>query len=186
MQIAFLVIFGLGLALAVLAFVLGELFDLGDSGDSGGAVGESTPSPLSSRVLFVFATAFGGFGFIGTALGMPVWGSSLMAIVGGLAVAGGTFFLIVLPMARQQGSTDVHREDLDGLYGNVTSEIPEGGLGRVTVIAPTSKARVALAARSHNGARIPFGTAVVVNSAGPGVAVVTPVAPGSQSTEERA
>ena len=63
MQFAFLVIFGVGLALLAVTFILGEIFDFGDHGDLG-----ADPSPLSSRVIFVFATAFGGCGFIGTAL----------------------------------------------------------------------------------------------------------------------
>ena len=92
----------------------------------------------------------------------------------GLGVAGGTFFLIVLPISRQQGSTDVHEADFTGLQGQVTSEIPEGGLGRVTVIAPTSKARIGLPARSADGQRIPFGATVRIEMAGPGPAVVTP------------
>ena len=155
MQFAFLVIFGVGLALLAVTFILGEIFDFGDHGDLG-----ADPSPLSSRVIFVFATAFGGCGFIGTALDWPAWASALLAVGGGLGVAGGTFFLIVLPISRQQGSTDVHEADFTGLQGQVTSEIPEGGLGRVTVIAPTSKARIGLPARSADGQRIPFGATV--------------------------
>lgn len=168
MQIAFLVIFGVGLALLSLAFIVGELFDFGDSGDLG-----DSPTPFSSRVVFVFATAFGGFGFVGMALDWPTWASVTFAVVGGLAVAGGTFFLIVLPMARQQGSTDVHEADFAGLEGQVTSEIPQGGLGRVTVIAPASKARVALPARSVDGRRVPLGATVRIEVTGPGPATVT-------------
>ena len=176
MAIAFLVIFGVGLLLALVTFLIGELFDFGADGgaDSGGELGDSGPSPFSSRILFVFATAFGGFGFIGTAMDWPTWASLLLAMGGGMAVAVGTFFLIVMPMARQQGSTDVHDEDFEGLMGRVTSEIPENGLGRVTVIAPTSKARVALAARSADGRRIAFGTTVRVQNSGPGAATVVP------------
>ena len=183
-QIAFLVIFGIGLSLLVVTFIIGELFDFGGDGgtDSGGELGSDSPSPFSSRIVFVFATAFGGFGFIGTALDWPTWSSALLAVGGGLAVAGGTFFLIVLPMARQQGSTDVHDADFTGLNGQVTSEIPAGGLGRVTVIAPTSKARVGLAARSADGSRIPFGATVRIESPGPGTAIVIEVS--SQATNQ--
>jgi len=173
MQIAFLVIFSLGLFLAFITFIVGELFDLGDGGaDSGGPVGEGTPSPLSSRILFVFATAFGGFGFIGTVLEWPTWVAVLAAVVGGLLVAAGTFFLIVLPMAKQQGSTTVRASDFVNLTGQVTSEIPEGGLGRVTVIAPTSQARVGMPARAESGGRIAFGATVRVLSEGGGVLTV--------------
>ncbi len=175
MELAFLTIFGIGLVLLVITFILGEIFDFGGDG-GGGELGGDSPSPFSSRIVFVFATAFGGFGYIGGALDWPVWGAALFAIVGGLGVAAGTFFLIVLPMSRQQGSTDVHDADFMGMEGQVTSEIPAGGgLGRVTVIAPTSKARVALAARSADGQRIPFGTTVRIQVPGPGSAVVVPI-----------
>ncbi len=174
MQIAFLVIFSLGLFLAFITFIVGELFDLGGDGgmDSGGEVGQGTPSPLSSRILFVFATAFGGFGFIGTVLDWPVWASVLAAIGGGLFVAAGTFFLIVLPMAKQQGSTTVRAQDFVNLPGQVTSEIPEGGLGRVTIVAPASGARVGMPARASSGGRIAFGTSVRVIAEGGGVLTV--------------
>lgn len=183
MEIAFLVIFAIGLVMLIVAFVVGELFDFGGgaAADTGGDLGDS-PSPFSSRVLFVFATAFGGFGYVGAALDWPLWAAILFAIVGGVAVAGGTFFLIVAPMARQQGSTDVHFADFDGMNGQVTSEIPENGLGRVTVIAPTSKARVALAARSANGERIPYGATVRIENSGQGTATVSRVVSHSEST----
>ncbi len=175
MQIAFLIIFSLGLFLAFITFIVGELFDLGGDGgmDSGGPVGEGTPSPLSSRILFVFATAFGGFGFIGTVLEWPMWIAVLAAVVGGLVVAAGTFFLIVLPMAKQQGSTTVKASDFVNMHGQVTSEIPENGLGRVTVIAPTSQARVGMPARAESGGRIAFGSTVRVVAEGGGVLTVT-------------
>lgn len=179
MEVAFLTIFGIGLGLLIVTFIIGELFEFGsnllDFGDGIESDLGSDASPFSSRILFVFATAFGGFGYIGAAMGWPVWGASTLAIFGGLAIAAGTFFAIVLPMSRQQGSTDVREADFEGLSGQVTSEIPEGGLGRVTVIAPASKARVALAARSADGARIPFGATVRIEVPGPGPAIVVPV-----------
>lgn len=171
---AFLIIFGVALLLTVVTFVVGELFDLGDAtADSGVDVGHA-PSPLSSRIIFVFATAFGGFGYIGMSLDWPVWGATVLALVGGVIVAGGTFFLVVLPMARQQGSVTVRDEDLVDLVGEVTSEIPPSGLGRVTVVAPASGARISQAARSANGARIPFGTRVRIVAAGGSVMTVAP------------
>jgi hypothetical protein len=183
MEAAFLTIFGVALVLLIVTFVIGEIFDLGDGGadHAGGELGHS-PSPFSSRIVFVFATAFGGFGYIGGAMDWPVWLAALFAIGGGLTVAAGTFFAIVMPMSRSQGSTDVHEADFAGLDGQVTSEIPAGGLGRVTVIAPTSKARVGLAARSADGERIPFGATVRIQIPGPGPAVVVPVS--GQTTPE--
>jgi len=172
--VIFLIIFGVGLAMTALAFLIGELFDLGDFGDSGDSLGADTPSPLSSRIIFVFMTAFGGFGFIGQSAGWPLPLSILFAVGGGLAVAGGTFFLIVLPMARQQGSTSLKGEDLIDLVGEVIDDIPQGGVGRVAIVPPGTGARVSRPARAQNGAHIPPGTAVRVVHVGPGSITVTP------------
>ena len=188
---AFLVIFGVGLFLAVVTFIVGEFFDLGAEG--GSDFDGTSHSPFSSRILFVFATAFGGFGYIGQSLDWSIWAAVLFAAFGGFAVAGGTFFLIVMPMSRQQGSTHVAQSDFLGLQGQVSSEIPEGGVGRVSVVAPGSGARVAHAARSSSGERIAQGTPVRVMAVGPGSITVAPVGsesapaplePASKGTEE--
>jgi membrane protein implicated in regulation of membrane protease activity len=171
----FLIIFGVGLFLTIITFIIGELFDLGDWGsDHGVDVGDS-PSPFSSRVLFVFMTAFGGFGFMGQVWDWPIGGSILAALAGGTFVAGGTFFLIVLPMARQQGSVHLKMEDLVNLTGEVTDDIPEGGVGRVSIVPPGTGARVARAARSQTGAHLPAGTTVRVLNVGPSSLTVAPV-----------
>jgi hypothetical protein len=162
----FLIIFGVGLLLLLVTFAIGELFDLGDGGhDAGHELGDN-PSPFSSRILFVFVTAFGGFGFIGQAADWPTWASVTFAVGGGLAVAAGTFFLVVLPMARQQGSVHVREADFLDLEGQVIIEIPEQGVGRVSFVHPGSGARVAQAARSADGQRIPGGTRVRVVDVG--------------------
>jgi hypothetical protein len=175
----FLIIFGVGLLLAIVTFALGDLFDLGDSGDAGSELGEQGASPFSSRILFVFLTAFGGFGYIGQALDWGTPAAVTLALAGGLVVAAGTFFLIVLPMSRQQGSVHVTENDYLNLEGQVTADIPDGGLGRVTFVVPASGARVSPAARSANGQRIPFGTAVKVIGAGSGVVTVVPSSVGT-------
>lgn len=176
---AFLIIFGVGLVLAILTFVIGELFDFGDSGDAGSEVGEQGASPFSSRILFVFLTAFGGFGYIGQSLDWSMPAAVTLALLGGVAVAAGTFFLIVLPMSRQQGSVHVTDDDYLGHEGQVTAEIPERGLGRVTLVVSSSGARMSPAARSANGERIPFGTSVKVVGVGPGAVTVVPSSVGT-------
>jgi hypothetical protein len=172
--VIFLIIFGVGLAMALLAFLIGELFDLGDFGDSGDSLGADTPSPLSSRIIFVFMTAFGGVGFIAQSAGWGVPLAVVAGVIGGLAVAGGTFFLIVLPMSRQQGSQKLELSDLMDLVGEVTDDIPAGGVGKVALVPPGTGTRVSRAARSQNGGHIPPGTVVKVVHVGPGSITVTP------------
>ena len=172
----FLIIFGVGIALTVVTFVIGELFDLGDFGEHGAEhLGVDGASPFSSRVLFVFMTAFGGFGFIAQSADWPLAGSVLMALFGGLAVGAGTFFMIILPMARQQGTTSFKGSDLLELQGEVVDDIPAGGLGRVSFLPPGTGARVSRAARAQSGGHIAPGTAVRVVNIGPTSITVTPV-----------
>jgi hypothetical protein len=172
----FLIIFGAGLALTVVTFVIGELFDLGDfgGGDAGHELGAESASPLSSRIIFVVMTAFGGVGFIAQAAGWGVPLSVISGLAGGLAVAGGTFFLIVLPMSRQQGSPKLSLDDLVDLVGEVSDDIPAGGIGKVVLVPPGTGTRVSRAARAQNGGHIPPGTIVRVVHAGPGSLTVTP------------
>lgn len=173
----FLIIFAVGLALALVTFVVGELFDLGDFGGDGAdghSLGAEGASPFSSRILFVFMTAFGGVGFIAQSLDWALPLAIAAAVVGGAAVAGGTFFLIVLPMSRQQGSQKLSLDDLMDLVGEVTDDIPAGGLGKVALVPPGTRTRVSRAARSQNGAHLPPGTVVRVVHVGPGSLTVTP------------
>ncbi|MGD9933811.1 MAG: hypothetical protein AB7T37_08815 [Dehalococcoidia bacterium] len=172
----FLIIFGVGFMLTVVTFIVGELFDLGDlGGDGADTLGADGASPFSSRVLFVFMTAFGGFGFIAQSADWALPAAVLAGLVGGGGVAAGTFFLIVLPMARQQGTTSFKGEDLIELQGEVVDDIPAGGLGRVSFLPPGTGARVSRAARSQSGGHIAPGTAVRVVNVGPTSITVAPV-----------
>lgn len=182
----FLIIFGVGLALALTTFVIGELFDLGDFGDHGSdPLGADGASPFSSRILFIFMTAFGGVGYIAQSSGLDLPFAITLGVAGGAAVAAGTFFLIVLPMARQQGTQKLALDDFVDLVGEVTDDIPAGGLGKVALVPPGTGTRVSRAARSQNGAHIPPGTIVRVIHAGPGSLTVTPTEYLGQSAAAR-
>jgi hypothetical protein len=188
--VVFLIIFAVGLTMLIIAVAFGGIFHIGGDHvehhfDFGGhhelephglAVGDH-PSPFNSRILFVFMTAFGGVGYIGQSLGWPLGISAGVAVLGGLAVAGGTFFLVVLPLARQQGSVRVSESDFLHMEGQVTDEIPAGGLGRVALVPAQSGARVMLIARAMDGQTIPFGTAIRVVQLGSGAVTVEPVGP---------
>jgi hypothetical protein len=187
----FLIICGVGLGLTLVTFILGELFEFGEGLfdglgdvdiDVGGPDGidlaggiDAGASPFSSRILFVAITAFGGFGFIALVSGAPMWAAVLIALAGAIAVSAGTFFLVVLPLARQQGSTHVSQRDFLDLEGQVTSSIPAAGLGQVVFVAPSSGARVVQSARSEDGQPIPSGTAVRVVQVSPSAVTVSRV-----------
>lgn len=184
-EIVFFSIMGVGLLFLVITFAIGELFEFGgevahEVGDflhdatsflggqsdighdlGGGAdAGLSTPSPFSARMFSVFLTAFGGAGLLAVANGVGVGLSTVIGLVAGLLVSIGTFGLVIMPMARQQGSAHVKVQELKDALGEVTTTIPQSGLGQVTVIA--KGARLTLAARSATGKEIPQGTTVRV------------------------
>jgi hypothetical protein len=195
LSIAFFSIFLAGFALAAISWVFGELFEFG--GDAADAVGElavdgiefappvdpgpgldlaaavdQTPSPASSRVIFSGLTAFGGFGFIGSAAGWPLGFTMLFAIFGFFLASAGMFLGVVVPISRQQGSTRVLRSAYAGMEVQVGIEIPAQGVGQVTFEDPNSGALVTEAASSADGRKIPTGAQVrIVRVTGSGVVV---------------
>jgi hypothetical protein len=188
MLIAFLSIFLIGLVLASVSWIVGELFEFGGDVAEGisGVLGDATeaveglgeapdvgldlasgvdaysPSPVSSRVIFSGLTAFGGFGVIGEALGWPLAATLPFALGGFLLASAGMFFGVIVPIARQQGSTRVVRSDYLGMDVQVGVTIPARGVGQVTFADPNSGALVTEAASSADGTVIPGGTIVRV------------------------
>ena len=125
----FLAIAAVGFVFLLISLVFGEIFDHLGGGfehdfDHGG------PGLLSTRILSVFITAFGGFGAVATHYGLtPVPAS-------GVGFASGVFFaLIIYAFARflwgQQASSDVRTVDLIGQTARVVIGIPASGVGQV-------------------------------------------------------
>lgn len=194
MTIAFLTIFLVGFVLAVVSWIVGELFELGGDAvesigeladgidltpdgagagvDLAGSIDGYTPSPVSSRVIFSGLTAFGGFGVIGSVLDWPLAATTLFALAGFVLASAGMFFGVVLPIAKQQGSLHVRRSDYAGLEVAVGISIPADGVGQVTFEDPNSGALMTEAASSALGEAIPAGTQVkIIRVIGSGVVV---------------
>ncbi len=168
---AFAVFLGLaaiGFLFLLISLVVGELFDLGDlfgdhdfdagvdvDGHGGGT------SFLSSRVISVFITAFGGFGAIGSHLGYGIGVSTAMGLGSGV-VFGGLIYLFVTFLHGQEASSDVRVSDLVGATGQVSVTIPRGGLGQVR--CSQGESVVEKIARSQDGEEIPVNTLVKVEA----------------------
>lgn len=166
---AFAVFLGLaaiGFLFLLISLVVGELFDLGDlfgdhdvgvdiDGHGGGT------SFLSSRVISVFITAFGGFGAIGSHLGYGIGVSTAMGLASGL-VFGGLIYLFVTFLHGQEASSDVRVSDLVGATGQVSVTIPKGGLGQVR--CSQGESVVEKIARSQDGEEIPVNTLVKIEA----------------------
>jgi len=151
----FLAIAAVGFLFLLISLVFGEIFDhLGGAFDHGGfdhSLDHGGPGILSTRVLAVFITAFGGFGAIGTNYGMSPLPAS------GLGFGSGVVFaLIIYAFARflwgQQATTEVRTTDLVGQAARVVVAIPPGGIGQVR--CRLGEELIDKIARSHTGEAI--------------------------------
>jgi membrane protein implicated in regulation of membrane protease activity len=127
----FLAIGAVGFIFLLISLFFGELFEHFDHSfdhdhDTGG------PSILSTRVLSVFITAFGGFGALGISYGYSVPGASLMGFASGMGF-GAIIYYFAKFLYSQQASTSVRAGELTGKTARVIVAIPEGGIGQVRI-----------------------------------------------------
>ena len=154
----FLGIAAVGFAVLIISFFLGEIFDFFGDHEVGHDAGDGI-SILSSRVLSVFVTAFGGFGAIGTYLDYSIGVSTAMGLAGGV-VFGGLIYLFASFLLGQQASTDVRISELAGKTGQVSVAIPKGGVGQVR--CTLGQTVVDKIARAKDGGEIPSSALVVI------------------------
>lgn len=160
----FLGIAALGLLFLATTLIFGEFFeheaDFGHDVDTDHEVGgheHAGPSFLSTRVISVFVTAFGGFGAIGIYAGFGVLPSSLFGLIGGVAL-GWVVYVFARFLYSQQASSDITLRDLLGQTAKVTVAIPRGGFGQVRCVIGESQ--IEKIARSDDGSEISFNTLV--------------------------
>jgi len=155
----FLAIAGAGFIFLLVALLFGEVFDhLDTSFDHD--LGHGGPGFLSTRVLSVFVTAFGGFGAVATVYGLGALGSSGVGFASGLFFAG-LIYVFARFLYGQQATTEVRTNDLVGLHARVTVAIPAGGVGQVR--CHLGEELVDKIARSDDGGAVAENTAVVID-----------------------
>jgi hypothetical protein len=162
----FLGIASVGFLFLVASFVSGELFEHGDlaghdadfHGDVHGGPGVSI---LSTRILSVFITAFGGFGAIGIHLGHSTEVSTVIGVAGGL-IFGTIIYLFASFLFSQQASSEIRVSDLAGNMAQVSVAIPKAGVGQVWCTLGESV--VEKIARSQDGEQIPINTLVKIEA----------------------
>ncbi len=152
----FLSIAGVGFVFLLISLIFGEIFEHFEGGfdhdlDHGG------PGILSTRVLSVFVTAFGGFGAVATHYGLPPVPAS------GVGFASGMFFAsMIYAFARflwgQQATSETRVSDLVGQTARVVVGIPSGGVGQVRCCM--GEQLIDKIARAHDGRAIPEYTVV--------------------------
>ena len=175
------VCFGVGLLFTLVSAVAGHAFgghgevghDLGGHGGGGGhaqghAEGGSGAndmpgfSPLSPTTLAAFVTAFGGFGMIFTQFEATRswWISGPLALVGGLGIAAGVFWLFNLIFRKTQGSSEGRVADLVGQSATVITPIAADGVGEIAYVQGGS--RYSAPARSEGGLTFANGATVTI------------------------
>jgi membrane protein implicated in regulation of membrane protease activity len=127
----FLGIGAIGFVFLLVSLIFGELFEHFDHSfdhdlDHGG------PSILSSRVLSVFVTAFGGFGALATSYGLGVPAATGVGFGSGV-VFGSVIYYFAKFLYGQQATSHVRPSDLTGRTARVIVAIPAGGVGQVRI-----------------------------------------------------
>lgn len=155
----FLLITAAGFLFLLASFLLGDLFDIWGH-DSGGDAHEI--GILDTRVVSIFATAFGGFGALGTWLGLGAVPSSLLGLVGGI-VLGAIIFFFGRTLYRQQASSSISAHHLIGRIAEVVVPIHPNSVGKIR--CRVGEERVEKLARARDNAEIKMGTFVVIEEA---------------------
>lgn len=168
----FLAIGAIGMLFTVISFLFGEIFEaLHFGGDFHHDIGHDGPSILSTRVISIFITAFGGFGAIATSQEIGPTVSSLIGITGGVVMGGAVYFFARF-LYSQQSSSNISSDDLVGLTAQVVVYIPKGGVGQIRCIVGESM--IDKIAQSEDGSAIPLNANVrIVSIKGESVIVST-------------
>lgn len=163
----FLLITAAGFLFLLLSFLLGDLFDvLGH--DSGGDAHEI--GILDTRVISIFATAFGGFGALGTWLGLGAMLSSLLGLVGG-GVLGAIIFFFGRTLYRQQASSSISAHNLVGRIAEVVVPIHVNNVGKIR--CRVGEERIEKLARSRDNSEIKMGALVVIEAVAEEIVIVS-------------
>lgn len=167
------IIFGVGLVFTLVSAVLGHFFGGGhevhtDIGTGGHAeagfqdAGMPGMSPFSPTIIASFVTAMGGLGMIFSSVHATekVWISAPLAILGGLFIAGGVFFMFETFFRKLQSSSESHVAALLGQTATIITPIPASGVGEIAYVQAGT--RYTAPAREERGAAVASGQAVKI------------------------
>ena len=158
-----------GLVFTIFSAIVGHLFGGHESLDAGGHAeagmghaGEPGISFFSPTVLSSFVTAFGAFGLILSKIEATstVWISAPVSALGGLTVAGLTFWFFNTMFTKTQSSSEGRVASLIGETAAIVTPIPDNGVGEISYIQ--SGSRFTAPARAEIGGTIAAGKTVKI------------------------
>ena len=170
----FLGLFVFSAIFSLAAFLFGHDHDfsadhdmsVGHDSDAGGGM----PSIFSGRVISLFLLGFSGTGFVTTYVyGMGAVTSSLAGLGSGFVLGALAYFFLVI-FYREQATSSASSADYVGLDARVSTAIPAGGTGEVSV-AVKEQLRT-IFATSVDGKAIPEGRQVKIEKMSGGTATV--------------
>jgi len=165
----FLGIGAVGFIFLLISLAFGGIFEHFDHSFDGGDHGG--PSILSTRVLSVFVTAFGGFGALASNAGYGLLPSSGIGFASGV-VFGSIIYYFARFLFGQQASTEVRASDMAGRTARVIVSIPANGVGQVRV--QIGEELLDKIAKARDGAAVPENSIVRIDEVYGEMVVVTP------------
>ena len=154
------------LGISVLGIFGASLF--GHDGDvelsDGLSHGDSGPSLLSIRNLFLFGLGFGAAGAIATHLGMSLVFSCIVGATTGLVIAfvGWLFYKTI---SKQQASTNTNTKNLVGNSASVSTRITAGRMGQIVTTDEHGSSIYLYARSSEEGQSFTEGETVIISEA---------------------
>ncbi|MCI0711301.1 MAG: hypothetical protein L0154_14185 [Chloroflexi bacterium] len=148
-----------------------HIFDGGMDVDVGGHDFDGDGSGLSLLAVSAFVASFGAFGLTSIGFGATPLGSFAIAALGGFVFGGlgQAFFVYILSPTT---SAIVNQSRLTGLTAEVTTPVPENGVGQISMVVQGS--RINYSARAYDNQPLPRGTEVRIEKIIGSVATVVP------------
>jgi membrane protein implicated in regulation of membrane protease activity len=165
--------FGVGLVFTIVSAMAGHFFGGGHDVHPGVGTGghaeagyEQTGmpgiSPFSPTTIASFVTAMGGLGMIFSSIEatQSPWISAPLAILGGLIIAAGVFFLFESIFRKLQSTSESRVAELLGATATIITPIPANGVGEIAYVQAGT--RYTAPARDELGGSIANGQAVKI------------------------
>lgn len=151
METLMLVLFGIGVAYAIITAIVGDVFGL--------EIHAGEIPFLSPTIIATFLTVFGGIGYMllhnTEWSAFPVAGLSLLIALG---VSSAVLFLVVLPLYAAQKGTALSSKAMIGLEAKVVTSIEVSRLGEI--VYEQGGTRHSAPAKAAENASIPQGSQV--------------------------